>query len=137
MITRRRAEDSHLSACLTLFASVGTLVCCALPALLVLLGLGAAVASTLSVAPWLAALTRHKELVFALAGVVIGGNARYVFRVAPRLRVDGTGCRSGDDGPCVAASRFGRLTVVISAVIYLTGFAVAFLLGPLLTWVDR
>jgi len=38
---------------LSLFTSIGTLLCCALPSLLVLFGLGATVASVLSAAPWL------------------------------------------------------------------------------------
>lgn len=38
-------RESRLPGYLSLFASVGTLVCCALPAMLVLVGLGATVAS--------------------------------------------------------------------------------------------
>ena len=55
----------------SLFTSVGTLLCCALPSLLVLLGLGATVASFLSAAPWLVALSHHKRVVFAVSGALI------------------------------------------------------------------
>ena len=41
---------------LSLFTSLSTLLCCALPSLFVLLGLGATVASLLSQAPWLVAM---------------------------------------------------------------------------------
>lgn len=46
--------------------SLGTLLCCALPALLVLLGLGAAVASVLSSLPWLVTLSRRNAWVLAV-----------------------------------------------------------------------
>src|SRR5256885_5704480 len=68
---------------LSLFTSFGTLLCCALPSLLVLLGLGATVASFLSAAPWLVTLSRHKTWVFTISGLLIGGNLLYVYRIAP------------------------------------------------------
>lgn len=52
MVEAARENRLYLSV-LSLFASLGTLVCCALPSLFVLLGLGATLASLLSSAPWL------------------------------------------------------------------------------------
>ena len=51
-----------------LFASLGTLICCALPALFVTLGMGMAVAGLVSAAPWLITLSEHKVIVFGIAG---------------------------------------------------------------------
>jgi mercuric ion transport protein len=51
---------------LSLFTSFGTLLCCALPSILVLVGLGATVASVLSSVPWLVTISRHKDWVFAI-----------------------------------------------------------------------
>ena len=56
---------------LTLFSSLSTLVCCALPALLVTLGMGAAFASFLGSFPQLIWLSEHKILVFTFAGVML------------------------------------------------------------------
>ena len=56
---------------LSLFTSVGTLVCCALPALFVTLGAGAALAGLVSSAPWLVALSKYKLWTFGLSGVMI------------------------------------------------------------------
>jgi len=50
---------------LILFASTGTLICCAIPILLVSLGMGAVVASLASNVPFLITLSQHKELMFA------------------------------------------------------------------------
>lgn len=47
------------------------LLCCALPALLVSLGLGAAVAGLTSELPWLVELSRHKEWVFAVSAIML------------------------------------------------------------------
>ena len=79
---------------LSLFTSVGTLLCCALPSLLVLVGLGASVASALSFVPWLVTLSRHKNWTFAIAGVLIAANLVYVSRVVPRLKA--AACAVGD-----------------------------------------
>src|SRR6476646_9901882 len=88
---------------LSLFTSFGTLLCCALPSLLVLLGLGATVASFLSAVPWLVALSRHKNWVFATAGLLIGGNLIYVYAVAPRLQSAGGACPVDAGEPCTKA----------------------------------
>jgi mercuric ion transport protein len=42
------------------FTSLSTLLCCALPSLLVLVGPGATVASMLSALPWLVTLSHHR-----------------------------------------------------------------------------
>ena len=44
----------------SLFASSSTLICCALPALLVALGAGAALSSLVSAVPQLVVLSEHK-----------------------------------------------------------------------------
>ena len=56
---------------LTLFASTGTLVCCALPILFVSLGLGATVAAITSTSPFLLSLAMHKAWVFAGSGLML------------------------------------------------------------------
>jgi len=65
-------------ATLTLLASSGTLVCCVLPAVMVSLGAGAALAGLVSAVPQLVWLSEHKALVFgsamamlALSGVLL------------------------------------------------------------------
>lgn len=121
----------------SLFTSFGTLVCCALPSLLVLLGLGATVASVLSSAPWLVSLSRHKEWVFLASGLMIAGNFLYVYWLSPRLRQRGAGCAVGEAEACDTASRLSRVVLWVSAATYALGFFTAFLLGPILTRLDR
>ena len=68
-----------------LLASSATLVCCVLPAVLVAIGAGAALAGLVTAVPQLIWLSEHKPLVFDVAGVllVISGAALWVGRRAP------------------------------------------------------
>jgi mercuric ion transport protein len=107
---------------LSLFTSFGTLLCCALPSLLVLLGLGATVASVLSSVPWLVTISRHKDWVFAVSGVLIAANFAYVYLIAPKLVQEGAACPPDEPDACEAASRTSRIVLWISGAIYLVGF---------------
>src|SRR3954463_7991227 len=126
----------------SLFTSVGTLLCCALPSLLVLLGLGATVASFLSAAPWLVALSHHKRLVFGVSGAPIATNFYYTYWLAPRLQAarlqrEGIACSPSDPEACAVVGRFSRVVLWISAALGTCGFFVAFVLGPILARMDR
>lgn len=60
---------------LSLFTSMGTLICCALPALLVTLGMGAALAGFIGTIPWITGVSEYKEWVFAGAGTMLALSA--------------------------------------------------------------
>jgi hypothetical protein len=64
-------NQSRFAALLSLLTSSGTLVCCALPALLVTLGAGAALSSLVSAVPQLVWLSEHKEGLFATATAML------------------------------------------------------------------
>jgi hypothetical protein len=119
----------------SLFTSVSTLLCCALPALLVLFGLGASVASILSYLPWLVTLSRHKEWTFSVSGVFIALSFASTYWLAPRLRMEE--CNPDNPDACAQASKLSRVLLWVSATIYAVGFFVAFVLGPILAKFDR
>jgi hypothetical protein len=60
---------------LSLFGSTATLVCCALPALFVALGMGAAVAGLVTAVPQITWLSEHKPIVFGGSGALIALSA--------------------------------------------------------------
>ena len=66
-------NQSKFAALLSLLTSSGTLVCCALPALLVTLGAGAgaALSSLVAAVPQLVWLSEHKEGLFVAATVML------------------------------------------------------------------
>ena len=70
---------------LTILSSFSTLVCCALPAALVTIGAGAALASVVTAVPQLVWLSEHKIPLFAFAGLmlVLSGVSAYRNRNAP------------------------------------------------------
>jgi mercuric ion transport protein len=131
----QRSTRSALLSYFSLFTSVGTLLCCALPSLLVLLGLGASVASTLSFLPWLVALSRHKQWTFSISGVLIAMSFVNMYYVAPRLGKQE--CTPDNPSACDDASRLSKVLLWVSAGIYSIGFFVAYALGPILARLDR
>jgi mercuric ion transport protein len=138
MMNIRSAKSGKGTALLSyfsLFTSVGTLLCCALPSLFVLFGLGALVASTLSFLPWLVTLSRHKQLTFAISGLLIALGFVNIYIVAPRLKT-AEACKPGDSA-CADASRFSKIVLWVSAGIYSVGFFVAYVLGPILSRLDQ
>ncbi len=78
-------KASFAASLLSLFASSTTLVCCALPALLVALGAGAALSGLMSVFPQLVWLSEHKLGLFFFAGtaLVASGALQWHNRNAP------------------------------------------------------
>lgn len=81
----RDTKTSFFSSLITLFASSSTLVCCAIPALLVSLGAGAALASLVAVFPQIVWISENKEIIFFISAVLmlIGGIVQWRNRYAP------------------------------------------------------
>ena len=131
-----RARRAALLNYFSLFSSFSTLICCALPSVLVLLGMGSAVASLLSAAPWLVSLSRHKIWTFGIAGALIATSFVMTYVVAPRLR-GGESCAADDPKMCGEVSKVSRFILWASALIWSGGFFVAYLLGPILERMDR
>lgn len=132
----RRARRAALLNYFSLFGSFSTLICCALPSVLVLLGMGTAVASLLSAAPWLVSLSHHKIWTFSIAATLIACSFVMTYAIAPRLR-RGDVCEADDPTTCSEVSKISRLLLWASALIYAGGFFVAYLLGPILEAIDR
>jgi hypothetical protein len=110
---------------LTVFSSLGTLVCCVLPALLVSVGAGAVMASLVSTVPQLVWLSEHKISLFMFAGImlVLSGASIYRNRYAP-CPSDLASMKS-----CLRLRRFSLSVIYISALIYAVGFFFAFIVG--------
>jgi mercuric ion transport protein len=132
----QRAKRAALLNYFSLFSSFSTLICCALPSVLVLLGMGTTVASLLSAAPWLVSLSRHKIWTFSIAGVLIAMSFVMTYLIAPQLR-EGEMCDADDPTTCGEVSKVSRVILWGSAGVWACGFFVAYLLGPILERMDR
>lgn len=71
MIEADSAGTTRTASLVSLATSGSTLICCALPALLVSIGAGAALSSLVSAVPQLVWFSQHKEIVFALGGAML------------------------------------------------------------------
>ena len=134
--TQSPETRSAMLSYFSLFTSLSTLLCCALPSLLVLFGLGASVASILAFTPWLVTLSRHKAWTFSVSGTLIGVSFINLYYFVPRLKGGGV-CDVDDGSACRVASRVSKVLLWVSAGIYAVGFLVAYALGPILTRLDR
>ena len=102
---------------LSLFTSLGTLLCCALPSLLVLVWIRRNGCVRPLGGPVAGRMSHHKHWVFIVAGVLISGNFVYVYAIAPKLQMRSGACDPNDPAVCQTASRFSRVVLWCSAVI--------------------
>jgi hypothetical protein len=111
---------------LTLFTSTGTLVCCALPIILVSLGMGASVAVMTSAFPFLITLSQYKAWVFTLSAVMLVLSVWLTYR-------SGQSCPSDPELArlCELSRVWNKRILWGSAVIWCIGFFAAFIALPL------
>jgi len=115
----------------TLFASTGTLVCCALPIILVTLGMGASVAAPTSSIPFLITLSQHKEWVFAGSAALLGLSGWLMYRPGRSCPVD-----PELGALCDRTQVWNRRIYWTSVILWGVGFFAAFLALPLRIWLD-
>jgi len=121
MLTRWREGLSTLAP----VAVLGTLICCALPIVLVAVGAGSVVASLVSTAPWLVVLSRNKEWVFLVAGGLLAADYWILYRSTSEA------CQPG--GVCHISHPFGRWMRRVflgSCVLFAAALFAAYLLLP-------
>ena len=107
---------------LSLFTSLGTLLCCALPSLFVALGAGAILAGIVTNLPFLIVLSKYKILLFIISGLllIISSFLIWYSRNAP--------CPA-DPLKAKACNRLRKISIFVyfsSLLIYLIGFFFAF-----------
>ncbi len=105
-----------------LFTSLGTLLCCAIPSLLVMLGFGAALAGFIGDYPQLVWLSENKGLVFGLSFLMLG-----VSYLSSRNKV----CPIDKKEDCEAAQKWSKPLFLVSLGINVVGIFYAFILPKL------
>ena len=120
-------EGHRPAAALALLASASTLVCCALPALLVSLGAGATLAALVGVVPQLVWLSEHKLALFAVSGAMLAGAGLLQWRARSLpCPIDPALARA-----CTRTRRGSLRVWLASVALYAVGATFAFVL-PLL-----
>lgn len=126
MHARVRRSPGRVPALVALFLSTGTLVCCALPILLVTLGLGALVAGAIDAAPWLVTLSQHKAWLFAGTAVVLATAGWLVYRAGRECPADPALAEA-----CRVADRWNRRALWAAATVWAVGAFTAYAFLPL------
>jgi hypothetical protein len=120
-------RHTKLASVLSLFTSSGTLICCALPALLVGIGAGAVMSSLVSTIPQLVWFSEHKLGVFIFAGsmLLISGILQWRARSLP--------CPADPElaTACQATRTTAWRVYLFSVLIFLIGVFFAFI-APLM-----
>lgn len=111
---------------LTLFVTSSTLLCCALPILLVSLGFGAAVASLNYAIPELVFLAEHKLWTLSFSALLLSFLAWVIWRPNQHCPADATLAAH-----CQTAKRWNKRIFWLSVSIWGIGFFFSVLLLPL------
>jgi hypothetical protein len=109
---------------LALLASAGTLVCCVLPAAMVAIGAGAALAGLVSAVPQLVWLSERKTLVFGIAGLLLAVAGASLWR-ARRLPCP---TDSQQARRCATLRRWSVVLYAMALLSFTTGALFAFVL---------
>ncbi len=117
-------DKNLLLSYLSLFTSFGTIFCCALPALLVSIGMGAAFAGLIGTFPQLIWLSENKLLVFLFSGIMISFSSilLYLNRNAP-CPTDPKKAKA-----CTVGRKWSIRILIFSAILWFTGVLFAFIL---------
>jgi mercuric ion transport protein len=112
---------------LLIFTSTTTMICCALPILLVTIGFGAVSAAIFSNLPFLVVLAHYKVWLFAGSGVMLALAGWALYRPGRACPTD-----PALAARCEAADRWNRRLLMVSAGMWAIGFTAAYLSLPLL-----
>jgi hypothetical protein len=124
----QRLKESSLISYLSLFTSLGTLFCCALPSTLVLLGLGASLAGFLSKYPQFIWLSENKGIVFGLSFFMLLTS----YQGQKKSSLQECAVEKKDD--CAKTKKWSSLIFKISIFINLVGAFYAFALPYLMSF---
>lgn len=120
-----RSDNTRLGW-LVLFASTSTLICCALPILLVTLGFGSVVAALTSHYPLLVTLSEYEGWMFGTSALLLGLAAWFIWHrqahcpTEPELAAR-----------CKQTRLINRRVFWLAVIIWSIGFCARFLLLPL------
>jgi len=116
---------------LTLFLSLGTLICCVLPLILVTLGLGAVIATLISQYPIIATLTQYKIWIFIIAACLLILTAWLLWR-------PGRSCPADQSLAlfCNKIQVWNKRIFWMALIVWLVGSVVTYIILPLwLVWI--
>ncbi len=137
-IFKIKIGEAKITSILSLFASSSTLICCALPILLTLLGFGSVLLSIVEHVPFLSTLTANKNYLFVFIPPLLALNYWWIFK----KKSESVDCKVTEnikegETSCSLGNNFSKLVFKISLAIYGIGFFFAYLLLPLYRLLEK
>lgn len=130
MLRLDHSQEGVSLGVLALFTSLGTLLCCALPILLVSVGLGSVVAAVTLQLPFLVTLSEYKVTLFTLSAILLALSAWLIWRKATCPADPALAAR------CQRTKVLGKRVFWVASSLWFIGLASAYLLLPLRLWLD-
>jgi mercuric ion transport protein len=117
---RTSSAREALAAYLSLFASLGTLFCCALPALLVLLGLSlSSVLTVFTSIPGWQSFGQYDIWLFPLCGILLALGFYFAYFGPNKLQAEACEIPAGGrESACSTATRWNRRILWLSVALY-------------------
>lgn len=106
-----------------LVTSFSTLLCCALPMILVSLGLGSVMAALLSNLPWLIWLSEHAIYLFIFTLIILLMSGYMIFWQQTFCEVDPNNIKQ-----CKVKNRYAKLVWFLTLTIFIIGFIFKYVL---------
>jgi len=125
-VSKENNVSKKLASWLALFTSFGTLICCAIPSSLVLLGFGATMASFLGNFPQLIWLSENKGIVFGTSFLMLG------FSYVAQRYAQSQACPIDKKEACQATKDWSKPLFWVSFGINIIGSFYAFILPRIL-----
>jgi mercuric ion transport protein len=117
---------------LALFTSMGTLLCCALPIFLVVMGFGAVVATITYQLPWLVTLAEQKFWMFSISSGFLAICAWVIWTQRKTCPIDPELALR-----CQQVKRWNLRLFWCALAIWSVGFCTAYLALPLRMWLEN
>lgn len=124
----RETKEAYLTW-ISFFTTLGTLLCCTLPSVFVLLGLGTVIATITLHSTWLVNLSEHKFWIFLLSGLLILLSDWLVRKpnrscpTDPKLALK-----------CQRLNIWNIRILRLSMLLWFLGFISAYLVNPIAMW---
>lgn len=117
---------------IALFFSIGTLLCCVLPIVLVSLGLGAAIAALIGAFPIIATFSQYKAWIFLISALFLAFTAWLIWRPSRACPMDPKLALL-----CNRFQNWDKRIFWVAFVLWLIGTGVTYVILPLVIWLGR
>ena len=130
----------NLQSVFSLFGSFSTLICCALPIALTVLGLSSILFGLLTNFPFLKTLVLYKHYLFIFTFCILSINFWILYKKSPPEECEAPPKNSppnSQETACETGNRWNKIILWISTVIFIIGLFTTYLLLPIVQLIEK